>query len=158
MDRKELIKWTLKCADSTMNAMECEHCPYNGNGCNDEMLRDLAHELEMSISSVDFSTALNTLKRNGVSRNATEEASEIYKEIKTAISVRDSRQEMLSRHKEYYLMIDGKIRYAGQLITGYEIATSQVASDFSVVRNHYEANIICEIPANKVNAMEDLLK
>ena len=153
MDKYELIKWARHCAGEG----KCEGCPYNGgNGCRDIMLMDLATELQISISVADFNKALEKLQKyDTADMNYAQYM--VYNAVTEAVNIRDNRNKILEGHDEWYMMHNGNLLTAKELIKSYESDTGLTVRSIECVKDYYRKEVLVEIPKADIT-YEMLLK
>lgn len=155
MNKTELVRYARKCASADMNW--CNNlCPYRDKGCSDELLRDLATELEASYSEEDIDEVCKAITLD-VNYIMSSKQAHIKAKINNALNIKAERYAMMSSHKEFFVMANGELLDASNLISLYEEETKNPAVRFAAVKDHFAKEILVEIPWENIT-YEMLLK
>lgn len=155
LNKTNLINCARKCATADLNY--CNNtCPYRTQGCSDQLLRDLVTELENSYSEEDIDAVCKAITLD-VNYMLASKQGHIKAKIDSAMNAKADRHAMMSSHKEFYIMTNGELLDAGNLISLYEEETESPAVSFAAVKEHFATEILVEIPWESIT-YEMLLK
>lgn len=157
MEKYELIKWARNCADEGFTTERCNECPFrDGGGCADALILNLATELQISISVADFNKALEKLQKDDTA-DMNYAQYMVYNAVTEAVNIRDNRNKILEGHDEWYMMHNGNLLTAKELIKSYESDTGLAVRSIECVKDYYRKEILVEIPKADIT-YEMLLK